>query len=285
MRLPAIIVHGGAGNWKDERIPIGLEEVENAAITGFETLRKGGSCLDAAEASTSYMESCGRLNAGLGARPNSEGDKELDAIIVDGFELNTGAVMAVKGIQNPTALARYIMERTEYVMFAGDGAHRLYEKMISDGYRLEAKPGVVQPPLLDKDGDTVGCIAVDVNGHIAATSSTGGISEKMPGRVGDSSIFGAGAYANKVCGATATGYGEHIVRVVMCRMAVQYFENGANLQRAADMAMELLERETGSEAGLVMADREGNIGKSTNAKAMPTVVIRQDIGNIERFKR
>lgn len=285
MKLPAIVVHGGAGSWKDDRIPIGLAEVENAAKVGFRILETGGSCLDAAEACTLYMESCGKLNAGLGARPNSDGEKELDAIIIDGFELKTGAVMAVKGIQNPTSLARYVMEETKYVMFAGEGARRLYDRMMSEGYRKEAEHGAIQMPLLEEGGDTVGCIAVDVGGRIAATSSTGGISEKLPGRVGDSPVFGAGAYANKVCGATATGYGEHIVRVVMCRMAVQYYENGASIQKASDMAIELLERDTGSEAGIVMASANGDFGKSTNAKAMPTVAIRENIDSIERFTR
>ncbi|MFW9912938.1 MAG: isoaspartyl peptidase/L-asparaginase, partial [Candidatus Thorarchaeota archaeon] len=108
-----IIVHGGAGDWKDERIPIGMQYVERAATVGFKVFEKGGTALDAAEACTAFMESCGQLNAGQGARPNLDGVKELDAMIVDGTNLTFGSVAAVTDIQNPVSLARYILEKTE----------------------------------------------------------------------------------------------------------------------------------------------------------------------------
>ncbi len=285
MALPMIIVHGGAGKWKDERIPIGLEEVEKATRTGFAVLENGGTALDAAEACTVYMESCGNLNAGLGGRYNVDGVRELDAIIVDGPNLNSGAVMAVKGVQNPTSLARYVMEHTEYTQFAGEGAKRLYDRMITEGYRQETEPGITAQPFTTGTNDTVGCITVDTEGRIAVTSSTGGISKKLPGRVGDSPIFGAGAYADDVNGATATGMGEHIIRVVMCRTAVHYVEQGQDLQSAADSAMKLFEEKTGSEAGLVMANCEGEFAKATNAKAMPTAVIQGTLDSMKIFKR
>lgn len=273
-----IIVHGGAGNWKDERIPVGLEYVEKAAIVGFGVFEKGGSALDAAEACTVFMESCGQLNAGLGARANLDGVRELDAMIVDGGTLSFGSVAAVCDIQNPVSLARYIMEKTDYAFFAGNNANRVYKQMILDGYREEEEPGVISP-IFEIDGaDTVGCVAVDSKGNIAATSSTGGISKKTPGRVGDSPVMGAGAFANEICGATATGWGEHIMRVTLTRMAVLHVEQEIDIQSAADKAMDLFEAKTGSEAGLVMADRNGNWSKATNAKAMPTSVV---IGNLE----
>jgi beta-aspartyl-peptidase (threonine type) len=280
-----IIVHGGAGNWKDERIPVGVEYVEKAARVGFGVFEKGGTALDAAEACTVFMESCGQLNAGLGARANLDGMRELDAMIVDGASLSFGSVAAVCDIQNPVSLARYIMEKTDYAFFAGSNAIRVYQQMIADGYREEREPGVISP-IFEIDGaDTVGCVAVDSDGNIAATSSTGGISKKLPGRVGDSPVIGAGAFANDICGATATGWGEHIMRVTLSRMAVLYVEQEIDIQSAADKAMDLFETKTGSEAGLVMADRNGNWSKATNAKAMPTAVIVEHLDNISSFKR
>ncbi|MFX1368677.1 MAG: isoaspartyl peptidase/L-asparaginase [Promethearchaeota archaeon] len=285
MGLPMIITHGGAGNWKDEKIPIGIEHVEEAARIGFRVLVRKGSALDAAEACTLYMESCGKLNAGLGATKNSDNERELDAIIVDGSQQNFGAVAAIRGIQNPISLARYILEKTDYCFFAGENAQRIYRMMIEEGYREEQESGVVSPPCLVQDGDTVGCIAIDTAGRIASTSSTGGIRGKLPGRVGDSPVMGAGAFANSIGGASATGYGEHIMRVTMSRMAVLYIEEGLDPQVSAEKAMALLEIKTGSEAGIVTADAMGNWGKATNAKAMPTVVIQEDLESLESFIR
>ena len=285
MSLPMIIVHGGAGTRKVERIPVGLAYVEKAAIVGFGVFEKGGSALDAAEACTVFMESCGQLNAGLGARANHDGVRELDAMIVDGGTQSFGSVAAVCDIQNPVSLSRYIMEKTDYAFFAGNNAYRVYKQMILDGYREEKEPGVISP-IFETDGaDTVGCVAVDSKGNIAATSSTGGISKKMPGRVGDSPVMGAGAFANEICGATATGWGEHIMRVTLTRMAVLYVEQEIDIQSAADKAMNLFETKTGSEAGLVMADKNGNWSKATNTKAMPTTVVTEHLDNINSYTK
>ena len=273
MKLPMIIVHGGAGSWKDEKIPIGIEYVEKAARVGFEVLMKGGSAVDAAEACTVFMESCGKLNAGKGARPNQDDVLELDAMIVDGAHLQFGSVGAITGIQNPVSLARYIMEKTDYNFFAGENARRVYDTMIKEGYRREAEHGVIDMSSVSPPGDTVGCIAVDRTGRIASTSSTGGIPKKLPGRVGDSPVMGAGAYANDVCGASATGWGEHIMRVVLSRMTVLYVEEGLDPMSAAQKGMDMFEKKTGSEAGIIVADRQGNYGYSANAKAMPIAVI------------
>jgi beta-aspartyl-peptidase (threonine type) len=280
MKLPMIIVHGGAGNWKDDRIPVGVEHVENAAKAGFQVLAVGGSAIDAAEICTLYMESCGGLNAGKGARANQDGMLELDAMIVDGKNLQFGSVAAIIGIQNPISLARYIMEKTEYNFFAGENAKRVYEKMINEGYRIEAERGVVKAPRISPLRDTVGCVVVDVKGNIAATSSTGGIAEKLPGRVGDSPVMGAGAYANETCGATATGYGEHIMRVVLSRMTVLYVEEGLDTQSAAQKGIDMFQSKTGSEAGIILADKNGSFGFATNAKAMPTAIIQQRMSNL-----
>jgi len=272
MDLPMIIVHGGAGNWKDERIPVGLEYVEKAAEVGFHILKKSGSVLDAAEACTMFMESCGELNCGRGAYPNEDGVLELDAMIIDGKTLDFGSVAAVKDVENPIALARYVMEKTKYKFFAGVNAKRLYDEMIASGYREEKVPGTLKPSY-SIDGDTVGCITIDKQGNIAATSSTGGIKNKTPGRIGDSPVMGSGAYANDVCGASATGWGEHIMRVVLSRMTVLYVEEGADPMTSAQKGIDMFEMKTGSEAGIIVADKNGQIGFATNAKAMPVAVI------------
>lgn len=275
-----IIVHGGAGDWKDDRIPVGIEHVEKAAIAGFRELERGASALDAAEICTLYMESCGQLNAGRGARPNLDGVLELDALIIDGSRVDFGAVAAITGIVNPISLARYVMEKTDFKFFAGNNAKRLYDQMIEKGYRIEMEHGDVKPALNGQSGDTVGCIVVDSEGKIAVTSSTGGISKKIPGRVGDSPVMGSGAYANEICGASATGWGEHIMRVVLSRMTVLFVEEGLDPMAAARKGISMFEEKTGSEAGIIVADRFGNYGYSLNTKAMPFAVISGEIGNL-----
>lgn len=282
MTLPIIIVHGGAGNWKDERIPIGLEWVEKAAIVGFKVMENGGSALDAAEACTLVMESCGNLNAGVGARPNEDGVQELDAMIIDGSTLSFGSVMAVTGVDHPISLARYVMEKTKHVSFAGDGAKKQYVKMLEEGYRSDVQHRYTTHPIDLLGIDTVGCVTLDSEGRIAATSSTGGISNKLAGRVGDSPIFGAGAYANEECGATATGWGEHIMRVLLCRTVAQYIEDGIDVQTATEKAMDVFESKTGSEAGVVALDKKGHFGFATNTKAMPTVVISGSLDKVTK---
>lgn len=278
-----IIVHGGAGKWKDYRIPVGKEYVEKAALVGFSVLSQGKSALDAAEACTMFMESCGELNAGKGARPNQNDIIELDAMIVDGKNIDFGSVAAITGIENPISLARYIMEKTDYRFFAGDNARLVFQKMISDGYREVKESGSVQPPCDQSMADTVGCVVVDSLGNIAATSSTGGIPKKAPGRVGDSPVMGAGAYANSLCGASATGYGEHIMRVLLSRMTVLYVEEGQHPKAAATKGMQMFETQTSSEAGIIVADNRGRWGYATNAKAMPVTVVQGGEENILSF--
>ncbi|MFW9770499.1 MAG: isoaspartyl peptidase/L-asparaginase family protein [Candidatus Thorarchaeota archaeon] len=279
MQLPMIIVHGGAGNWKDERIPVGIEYVEKAALAGFKVLEEGGSALDSAEVCTAFMESCGQLNAGRGAYKNLDGEIELDALIIDGSTLDFGAVGAITGIVNPVSLARYIMEKTDYKFFAGNNAKRVYDQMIAEGYRIEDREGSIKPAN-GPSGDTVGCITVDGKGNLAATSSTGGIKNKLPGRVGDSPVMGAGAYANDVCAASATGWGEHIIRVVLSRMTVLYVEQGLDALAAAKKGIAMFEEKTGSEAGIIVADKFGNFGHAHNTKAMPIAVISGDQSSI-----
>ncbi|MGQ4912636.1 MAG: isoaspartyl peptidase/L-asparaginase family protein [Candidatus Thorarchaeota archaeon] len=283
MTLPLVIVHGGAGNWSDERLPIGLDAVRKAAIVGFKTLEETHSALDAAEACTAWMENSGVLNAGRGAKKNLDGIQELDAMIVDGKSLDFGSVAAVTDVVNPISLARYIMEKTDYKFFAGKNAFRVYQTMLSEGYRKEGDKGDLILPHAADTADTVGCIVVDREGNLVATSSTGGITKKMPGRVGDSPVMGAGAYANEIAAASATGWGEHIMRVVLSRMVVLYIEDGSDPMKAAKRGIDMFQEKTGSEAGIIVADSTGRFGLATNAKAMPVVVIQGERDNIHSY--
>ncbi len=288
MNLPLIVVHGGAGDWKDEKIPIGIENVEIAARIGFQVLLDGGSALDAAEQCTLYMESCGKVNAGKGATLNALDQQELDAMIIDGEYLKFGSVASVRGVENPISLARYIMERTEYVFFAGEGALLQYENMIRDGYRAESGKGVIAKSFSSDTVDTVdtvGCVVVDKKGRTAATSSTGGIKGKPLGRVGDSPVFGSGAFANSIAVASATGYGEHIMRVTLSRDVVSHIEHGMDVQEATEKGIAFFVEKTSSEAGIIAADTKGNWGRATNAKAMPVATIIQNIRNLESYDR
>ncbi len=285
MKLPLIIAHGGAGPWKDEKIPIGVDHVKESAIAGFKILEQGGSALDAAEICTLHLENSGMFDAGIGSFRNQDGEQELDAMIVDGRVQNFGAVAGVKGIQNPVSLARYIMEQTEYSFFVGPKAEKLYKRMIDEKYRKEKTPGVITTPISPENIDTVGCVVVDIEGSIAVTSSTGGIKNKIPGRVGDSPIMGSGAFADSLCGVSATGYGEHIMRVVLSRMIASYVEEGMDVQAAAERGLKMFIEKTSSEAGIILVDNQGNWGKTTNAKAMPTVIIQGSIKKILSFEK
>ena len=171
------------------------------------------------------------------------------------------------------------MEKTDYNFFVGNNAKRVYDQMIEDGYRTENKEGTITPAE-GPSGDTVGCIVVDAQGRIATTSSTGGINKKLPGRVGDSPVMGAGAYANEICGASATGWGEHIIRVVLSRMTVLYVEQGLDVSSAAKKGIGMFEEKTGSEAGIIVADKFGNYGFAHNTKAMPIAVISGNLSNM-----
>jgi len=272
MTLPVVVIHGGATSFEVKHHDAILKAVRAAAQTGMCVLDRGGSSLDAAEAAVWKLEETNLFTAGRGAKPNSEGDIELDSMIMDGFRLQSGAVMAVRGVVHPISLARYVLERTSNCQFAAEGAEKLYRKMIAEGYRKETTKGSSQPCTIAQGCDTVGCVIVDSAGRIAAASSTSGWSGKLPGRIGDSPIIGAGVYANDLAAASCTGKGEQILRIVMARMAVHYVEDGMTTADAAATAMKLVRDRTTGEAGLIMADREGNVGMGFDTPHMPVAV-------------
>ncbi len=273
MPRPAIIVHGGATKFDEKDHPAILDAVRAAARRGYCVLSNGGTALDGVEAATWVLEEAGIFTSGRGATPNAAGFLELDAMIMDGYRLESGAVMGVRNVFHPISLARYVLERTPNMQFIADGAEALYQQMIAEGYRQESENGASRLTPLAEGCDTVGAVAVDMYGHVAGASSTSGWTGKIPGRVGDSPIIGAGVYANTVAAASCTGKGEQILRITMARMAVHYIEEGMSVPDAIDKIMRVLREQTSGEAGLIMVDTEGTIGVGFDTPHLPVALI------------
>jgi beta-aspartyl-peptidase (threonine type) len=270
----AIIVHGGAGPIKDQSLPARLDGCKRAALAGWEILERGGSALDAAEAGVVALEDNPLFNAGTGSTFNSLGKIEMDAAIMEGRSLRAGAVTAVSDIKNPISLARRVMDDGRHVMLAGEGA-LLFAREI--GFPQCAPEALIvereKNRWQEKHG-TVGCVALDFRGQIAVATSTGGIFDKLPGRVGDSPLLGCGTYADDYGGVSCTGNGEAIMRVVLAKSALEFIRNGADPQTAAKRAVALLAEKVGSTGGLIIIDREGRIGYGRNTTHMPVYFIR-----------
>ena len=194
MIQPLVIVHGGATVFKQEFHNEILDAIKCAATKGLCALEKGGSALDAVESAIWVLEETDFFTAGRGACENLDGEIEVDAMIMDGNRIESGAVMCVNDIIHPISLARYVLERTPHYQIVGNGANKLYQQMINDSYRLETKPNRTANLPITEGCDTVGCIAVDVSGRLAAGNSTSGWPGKLPGRVGDAPIVGSGVY-------------------------------------------------------------------------------------------
>jgi len=290
---PALIVHGDAWEIEAQSHPARIEGVRAAAEAGWAMLIAGGSALDAVERAVSLMEDNPVLNAGVGSALNQEGEIELDAIIMDGRTLALGAVAAVRGITNPVRLARLIMEDTEHSLLVGEGARRF---AALKGMRLCAQAELTVPREVERfrlfqaragyrpDGrltpdpmDTVGAVAIDQSGSVAAATSTGGVHFKMPGRVGDSPLVGSGAYADNRAGAAATtGHGESIMRVVLSKTATDAAERGLSAQQAADYAIQVLQERTGGFGGIIVVDRQGRTGYAYNTPHMAVAWAQED---------
>ncbi|MFW9959101.1 MAG: isoaspartyl peptidase/L-asparaginase, partial [Candidatus Odinarchaeota archaeon] len=253
-----------------------LKAVERAARQGMCALNNGGSSLDAIETAVYVLEETELFTAGRGASKNQDGEIELDAIIMDGNRLESGAVMAVQDIIHPISLARYVLERTSNYQIAGKGANKLYNRMIAEGYRKVIEPMRTFRPSIAEGCDTVGAIAVDSQGRIASAASTSGWPGKLTGRIGDTPIVGAGVYANEVAAASCTGKGEQILRITMARMAVYHVEQGLNVNEAAERVMSELRQKTSGEAGLILADRKGNVTVKFDTPHMPTAILSSD---------
>jgi beta-aspartyl-peptidase (threonine type) len=276
MALPVIVVHGGATVFKAKFHAEILQAVEMAARVGMCAFNNGGSSLDAVEAAIYTLEETSLFTAGRGASKNQEGEIELDALIMDGNRLESGAVMAVQDIIHPISLARYVLERTTNYQIAGKGANLLYRKMIAEGYRKEVEPTRTSGPPISEGCDTVGAVAVDAERRLASGASTSGWPGKLVGRIGDTPIIGAGVYANDIAAASCTGKGEQILRITMARMAVNYVEQGYSVNDAAEKVMTELRQKTSGEAGLILVDKQGHLSVRFDTPHMPTAILRQN---------
>lgn len=279
----SVLVHGGAGSVPAEAERRQLDGCARAAEAGARVLRTGGSALDAVQRAVEVLEDDPEFNAGTGAALNSEGHVQLDAAIMEGAQLRAGAVGALPPFLHPVAIARAVLEQGLHVLYVADGAEQFARQagfapvdeshLITPGARaaLERWHRTQLPP---RHGNTVGAVARDALGHVAAATSTGGITGKRPGRIGDSPLLGAGTYADDEAGAaSATGLGEGILRVNLTGVLVAALRDGTSPAAASERALEILARRIGTSAGVIAVDRRGSLGWARSSEAMPWAAV------------
>ncbi len=283
----AIAIHGGAGaaprallsEQREQRYRAGLEA---ALDGGFALLERGGSSLDAVTAAVRILEDDASFNAGHGAALTRDGAAELDAAIMDGRQLRAGAVASVRHVRNPIELARRVMEKSRHVLLVGAGAEEFaleesfalvpnhYFRTAERQEQLESEQrGQRVSDLVPCPSGTVGAVALDSDGNLAAATSTGGMTNKRPGRVGDSPIIGAGTYAkNGVCAVSATGHGEYFIRAVAAHhvcAAVEY--RGLDLQQAVREMLHEILAGLGGDGGLIALGGDGQMFRGARDSA------------------
>jgi beta-aspartyl-peptidase (threonine type) len=278
-----LVIHGGAGFFKpdmsDSARQVYLAGINSALDAGEAVLRNNGSSLDAVEQAVRVLEDNPAFNAGRGAVLNAEGHVEMDASIMNGADLSCGAVAAVKTVKHPVSLARLVKEKTPHVLLAADGAERFADAMgVERGdsvyFTVPARYDDWKRNTLKKQGgNTVGAVALDKFGNIAAATSTGGMAGKMPGRVGDSPIIGAGTYANNAtCAISCTGWGERFIRnAVAFQVSILMELKGMSL---ADATTTMLNKKLQpNDGGLIAVDAAGNYVMDFNTVGMPRGVV------------
>lgn len=270
----AIIVHGGAGAWelKSTRMTTALAACEEAAAAGQAILNAQGSALDAVEEAVRILEECPVLDAGRGSYPNEDGEIEMDAIIMDGQSLNMGAVGAVQLVLHPISLARRVMTDSAHTFLVAHGAERFAQEIgfprcdISDLLVPEQAP----EKQVEKNMGTVGAVAIDAHGNVAAATSTGGTRNKKAGRIGDSPLVGSGAYADNWSGAaSATGHGEALMKIVISKQVCDLIASGLTAQTACEAAISMLSHRVQGAGGIIAVDRNGTVGWAYNTSGMP----------------
>lgn len=281
-----LVIHGGAGvilreNLNAEKEAAYVEALEIALDAGADILRNGGSAVDAVQAAVIPMENDPLFNAGVGAVYTAAYEHELDASIMDGRDRNAGSVAGVKRVKNPVLAARAVMDQSEHVMFAGQGADDFAEaaglEMVDNSHfnterRLRSLESVLerqkQRTSAEKAG-TVGAIAIDVNGNVAATTTTGGMTAKAQGRIGDAPLIGAATYAqNGVCAVSATGHGEYFIRVGVAKTICARAElSGDAIGEAAQEALDQVAA-LGGDGGVIVMDGNGHYEYVFNSPGM-----------------
>lgn len=277
-----LVIHGGAGtilkkNISPEKEAAYTEKLKEALTTGYKILDSGGTSLDAVNAVINIMEDSPLFNAGKGAVLTEKGEAELDASIMEGKTLAAGAVAGVKHIKNPINLARLVMEKSPHVMMIGDGAEEFAKQnnyeLVDNKYFIteERRQQYLKiKEAQDQKHGTVGCVALDKTGNLAAGTSTGGMMMKKFGRVGDAPIIGAGTYANNnTCAVSATGHGEYFIRLGIARDISSLMEyKNYSLQQAADEVINVKLTKLGGTGGVIAIDKNGNVTMPFNTEGM-----------------
>jgi len=281
--MHTIAVHGGAGRWPEGHSTTALNGVRRAVQAGLGVLARKGGALDAVVQAVVVLEDDPVFNAGTGSVLNLDGEAQMDAGVMVSGGARTGNVAAVRGIRHPVRLARQVMEQTPHTLLAGRGAERFAAAMGHERYdpvtheRLRQwrerrqhwrAPAWVDPAYL-RSGDTVGAVALDSGGSLAAATSTGGTALKLPGRVGDSPLPGAGNYADAAGAASGTGTGELLTRAVLAFRVVQAMARGCAPSAALSEVFQQQRRLLGAEAGVIALDATGRVGAFQSAPAMP----------------
>jgi beta-aspartyl-peptidase (threonine type) len=283
---PVLLVHGGAWAIPDDMVDAILNGVRNAIAPGWKILDKGGSALDAAEAAVVVMEDDETFDAGRGSFLNREGKVQMDALIMDGATLRAGGVGCVEHIANPIRAARKVLSESPHVYFVAEGAERFAREhgiVLCDNADLIIPREVERLRNFQASGmadsqdifaptishDTVGAVALDCEGNIAAATSTGGTLNKAPGRLGDSSLIGCGCYAdNQSAAASTTGWGEPIMKLVLAKWAADRVASGNLPQWVAAEAMNYLKERVNGHGGIILLDSQGRVGLAHNTPRM-----------------
>ncbi len=292
----AIVIHGGAGtilkkNLSPEKEAEYKAKLEEAIRAGYIILKNGGNSIDAVQKAINIMEDSPLFNAGKGAVFTNAGTNEHDASIMDGKTLNAGASAGTKTVRNPINLARTIMDNSPHVMLSGNGAEEFAVEQglqivdpsyfytenrfqslqkIKNSEQSSKKLGFYDPPIKDSKFGTVGCVALDKNGNLAAGTSTGGMTNKRWGRIGDAPIIGAGTYANNnTCAVSSTGWGEFFIRTVVAHDISALMEyKGLSLSEAAKEVIQKKIPELGGDGGIIAVDKQGNMVMEFNTAGM-----------------
>src|SRR5262249_12463946 len=291
-----LVIHGGAGTIERSKITPDREReyragLEGALSAGYEILKRGGSSLDATEAAVRVLEDDPHFNAGRGSVFTSAGTNEMDASIMDGKTLRAGAVGSVQHIKNPVSLARLVMEKSGHVMMDGKGAEAFAKEngveLVDQKYFFtqerwdalqkmkaaeKARASGAGKSFIITDQDrhgTVGAVALDKDGNLAAATSTGGTTNKMPGRIGDTPVIGAGTYANnQTCAVSCTGDGEYFIRAAAAHEVSALMQHrGMKLQEAAQTALDAV-KQLGGTGGLIAIGKNGEIALPFNTNGM-----------------
>ncbi|KAM9365634.1 isoaspartyl peptidase/L-asparaginase [Pholidichthys leucotaenia] len=289
-----IAVHGGAWAIPDELAKASVDGVKSAAGEGFSVLKRGGSALDAVEAAVRALEDNTVFNAGHGATLNTDGEVEADSIIMDGRTLACGAVSSIKNIANPVSLARAVMEKTPHVILTAEGANRFAqsigistvpsETLVTEYERREWEKhktyltGVMEEFNTKWAHDTVGAVALDCAGNVACATSTGGIRNKMVGRVGDTAAPGCGGYADNHTGAVScTGHGESILKVTLARLILSHIEQGKSVTDATQLSLQHMENRVQGAGGAIVVSPSGQWAAACTTERMAWAAVQNGV--------